>query len=137
MALDRYVPADGLRLPDGRYVPAQTSVGINPYVVNRNTGVFGADADTFRPERWLQGSEESDDAFRERLKLFNNTDLSFGNGSRICLGRHIALLETYKFVATLIGRYEIELAEPDKEWEVTCSWFLRQRGLICNLKERV
>ena len=136
MMLERYVPTDGLNLPDGRFVPSQTKVGINPYVVNRNKEVFGHDADVFKPERWLRAGDESEDAFRERLKLFNGTDLSFGNGSRICLGRHIALLEAYKLVATLVNRYNIELADPEKEWDVTCSWFLRQRGLICNLKGR-
>lgn len=136
MMLERYVPADGLNLPDGRFIPSQTKVGLNPYVVNRNKDVFGRDADVFKPERWLCASDESEDAFRERLKLFNGTDLSFGNGSRICLGRHIALLEAYKLVATLVNRYDIELADPEKDWDVTCSWFLRQRGLICTLKVR-
>jgi cytochrome P450 len=136
MALERYVPEEGLKLPDGSFVPPKTSVGINPYVVNRNKDVFGHDADTFRPERWLQAAGESDDAFQERIKLYHNTDLTFGAGSRICLGRHLAMLEAYKIVATLVGRYEIELANPEKEWEVTCSWFLRQKGLNCKLRKR-
>jgi cytochrome P450 len=62
--------------------------------------------------------------------------LTFGNGSRICVGRNLALLEIYKVVATLVRRFEIELAYPEKEWEVTCSWFPRQKGVITNLKLR-
>jgi cytochrome P450 len=136
MMLERYVPTDGLSLPDGRFIPSQTKVGINPYVANRNKDVFGHDADVFRPERWLRASNDSDDAFRERLKLFNGTDLSFGNGSRVCLGRHIALPEAYKLVATLVNRYDIELTDLEKDWDVTCNWFLRQRGLVRILKVR-
>ena len=68
------------------------------------------------------------------MKLYVNTELSFGGGSRICLGRHLALLEAYKIVATLMNRYDIELVNPAKEWEVTCSWFPRQKGLDCFLK---
>lgn len=135
--LERYVPDSGLTLPNGKFVPAGTKVGINPYVIHRNSSVWGEDVDKFRPERWLQQAGESDDAFTARLKLFNNSDLTFGGGSRICLGRHLGMLEAYKIIATLLARYEIELTYQHREWSVTNSWFLRQRGLICNLKRRI
>lgn len=32
-------------------------VGINPWVAHYNREVFGSDADTFRPERWLADKE--------------------------------------------------------------------------------
>ncbi|CAM1501189.1 Fc.00g103510.m01.CDS01 [Cosmosporella sp. VM-42] len=136
MLLERYVPETGLKLPDGSFVPAGTAVGINPYVVGRNKGIWGADADEYRPERWLQNEGESDIAYRERLRLFNAADLTFGGGSRVCIGRNLAQLNVYKIVATLVRRYEIELADPTQDWEVTGSWFPRQKGLICNLKKR-
>lgn len=157
MIMERYVPEEGLTLPDGRFVPAGVAVGINPYVSGRNRDTWGADADVFRPERWLRrgGSvhrpaegekngekevegeeEETEDAYRERMRYLNACDLSFGGGSRICLGRHFANAEVYKVVATLFGRYEIELTDPDREWCVTTSWFSRQRGLLCRLRPR-
>lgn len=136
MILERHAPAEGLSLPGGQHVPGGTRVGINPYVVNRNAGIFDPDPDSFRPERWLQAKDETAEAYQERLQLYISTDLSFGAGSRICLGRHLALLKVYKIVATLINRYDIELVDPNKEWEVTCSWFPRQKGLDCYLKIR-
>ncbi|KAI2616509.1 cytochrome P450 [Hypoxylon sp. NC1633] len=136
MLLERYVPAPGLNLPDGRYVPAGTAVGLNPYVVGRNTEVWGPDADVFRPERWFQNKGESDDAYRERLRLYNAADLTFGGGSYVCIGRYIAQMEVYKVVAMLITNFEIELSDPDCEWEVVASWFPRQKGLRCNIKRR-
>lgn len=36
----------------------QTTVGINPWVLGRDKSLYGEDADVFRPERWLQYSEE-------------------------------------------------------------------------------
>ncbi|KAI1772199.1 cytochrome P450 [Hypoxylon cercidicola] len=136
MLLERYVPDSGLTLPDGHYVPAGTAVGLNPYVVGRNKDVYGDDVDTFRPERWLKNEGESDDSYRERIRLYNAADLTFGGGSRVCLGRYIAQMEVYKVVATLISRFEIELVDPKQEWEVVGSWFPRQKGLQCNIIKR-
>lgn len=136
MIMERYVPAEGLRLPDGSFVPAGTIVGMNPFIMNKNVVVFGQDADTFRPERWLQGENETTDEYHARLALMNNTDLTFGAGSRICIGRHIAIMQVFKVVATLIRRYRIELVEPEKEWHVVNSWFVRQTGLNVRLSRR-
>ncbi|KAK8121312.1 hypothetical protein PG999_005432, partial [Apiospora kogelbergensis] len=137
MLLERYVPAGGLTLPDGRRVPAGVAVGINPYVAGRNAGVWGADADAFRPERWLRGEEESEEEYRRRLRRFNAADLTFGGGSHVCIGRNLALLETYKVVATIVRRYHVELEDPAREWKVTGSWFTRQKGgLDCRLRLR-
>ncbi|KAI6783989.1 uncharacterized protein J7T54_004535 [Emericellopsis cladophorae] len=115
MMLERYAPAEGLTLPDGRYIPPFTKVGMNPFIINRNPCIWGNDPDTFRPERWLQQDDESGSAFAERTKLFNAADFSFGAGSRMCLGRHLALLQTYKIVAALVGRYDIRLTNPERE----------------------
>ncbi|KAI0552332.1 cytochrome P450 [Xylaria curta] len=136
MLLERYVPEPGLSLPDGSFIPAGTAIGVNPYVIGRNKKVWGPDADKFRPERWLRGDEESDKAYHERMKLFNAADLTFGGGARVCIGRHIAYLEVYKVVATLISNFKIKLVDIDREWEVVGSWFPRQKGLICHLQSR-
>jgi cytochrome P450 len=136
MLLERYVPEGGLKLPDGSYVPAGAAVGLNAYVVGRNKDVYGQDADEFRPERWLQAKGETEAAYKARLQRMQASDLSFGAGSRICLGRHLALMEVYKIVATLVNRYEIELEDPDREWKVMGSWFTRQEGLITKISPR-
>jgi len=36
----------------------QTVVGVNAWVTNHNHDVYGADAEEFRPERWLEGPPE-------------------------------------------------------------------------------
>jgi cytochrome P450 len=136
MTMERYVPPEGLHLPDGSFVPAGTIVGINPFIVNRNKAVFGQDADTFRPERWLRGETEAMTDYQARLTLMHNTDLTFGAGSRICIGKHIAIMQVFKVVATLVRRYHMELVEPEKEWHVVNSWFVRQTGLKVRLSRR-
>lgn len=134
--MERYVPESGLSLPDGSFVPAGTAIGMNAYIVGKNKSIYGEDADEFRPERWLQAAGEDSEAFRLRLQKMNAADLTFGAGSRICLGRLLALCEVYKVVATLILRYEIELADPTKEWSVEGSWFSRQKGIITKMRLR-
>jgi cytochrome P450 len=61
--LERVVPSGGLTICD-THIPAGTVVGVNPIVIHRNTDIFGADADEFHPERWL-------DADEERIKLMD------------------------------------------------------------------
>lgn len=82
--LPRLAPAGGLHV-DGKFLPEGTEVGISPLAQNRDTEVWGADADKFNPERWL----ESD----ERSKLLSSNDFTFGgSGPRMCIGRNIALV---------------------------------------------
>ncbi|KAJ9616125.1 hypothetical protein H2204_014069 [Knufia peltigerae] len=57
LLLERYVPKGGVELA-GKYIPEGTIVGVNPWVAARNKDVYGSDADTFKPERWLEASPE-------------------------------------------------------------------------------
>ncbi|KAF4978072.1 hypothetical protein FZEAL_5498 [Fusarium zealandicum] len=138
MTMERYVPAEGFALPNGDYLPKGTIVGMSPYILARNKSVYGEDADLFRPERWLRDEEggESEESFQKRLLSMNQTDLSFGGGSRTCIGKYMGLFQTYKVLATLITLYEIELENPEKEWKVVNSWFPRQEGLEVKLRKR-
>lgn len=138
MTMERYVPKGGFTLPNGDYLPEGTVVGMNPYITGRNKSVYGEDAEEFRPERWLrdEAAGESEAAFQVRLIRMNKADLSFGAGSRVCIGKHIGLFQTYKILVTLISKYDIELAT-DKEWKVINSWFPRQEGLEVKMTKRV
>jgi hypothetical protein len=59
-------------------------VGMNAHVVHRDKRVFGEDADLFNPERWL----ESEARNKEMEKYL----LTFGAGSRTCVGKNISLM---------------------------------------------
>lgn len=56
--LERVVPLGGLEVC-GQHLPAGTVVGMNGWVVHRDRDVFGQDASSWRPERWLEGDEEN------------------------------------------------------------------------------
>jgi len=125
MSLPRVTPADGFEV-DGHYIPAGTVIGANPWVVHRDRSVYGEDVDAFRPERWLK--EDTGDMHR----FF----FAFGAGARMCLGRNISWLEMSKLIPTLFLRYNLELNEPDKEWETKCYWFVMQTGVNVRLGRR-
>lgn len=107
LLVERIVPKDGFILPDGRFVKGGTIVGMNPWVINRDTAIFGPEPDSFIPERWLPGEEESNEGFRARLAKMKSTDFTFGAGPRVCLGRNISVLESYKFIATLFWVFDV------------------------------
>ena len=143
LPLERVVvdPA-GLRLPDGTVLPLGTRVGMNPWVVCRDRGVFGRDAGDFRPERWLrderagEGKGEEEDDFETRVGRMRAANLAFGAGTRACTGRNLALMELRKIVGSLVRGFEIELVEPKKEWWTRGGWFLRQRGMDVWVRRR-
>jgi cytochrome P450 len=58
--------------------------------MHRNIDIFGADADIFRPERWLE-------AQGEQLQMMErNNELIFGYGRFQCLGKNVAFMELNK-----------------------------------------
>ena len=71
-------------------MPAGCEIGANPWVANRDKGVFGDDANVFWPERWLEDAERE----REMEKYF----FSWGYGTRGCLGKNDARMESYKAI---------------------------------------
>ncbi|KAH8169991.1 cytochrome p450 domain-containing protein [Sarocladium implicatum] len=135
-AQERKVPAGGLTLPDGTFVPEGTEIGFNAYVMHRNKQVWGPDAEDFNPDRWLPGPDETKDDFSARLLAMNNADLSFSAGSRKCIGMNVGKMEVYKTIATMIRLFDMELADPEKEWTVHNSIFPRQSGVELKIKRR-
>lgn len=105
--LERVTPPGGIHIA-GEFAPGGTVVSCNPWVVQRRQQVFGDDVEDFRPERWLVDETVADaEAEQQRSREMNAAMLHFGAGSRTCLGKHIALLEIYKLVPSLLKRFEV------------------------------
>lgn len=97
--LDRVVPAEGAVIAD-KFIPPGTVVGCQIDSVHLDEGVYGADAKSFRPERWLEGDEEQQRRMRRSF-------LAFSAGKRICTGMHIAWLEIKKVFPLVMMKYEV------------------------------
>ena len=85
--LERIVPEEGLKLPDGRVLPKGTTVGMNSYVVQTDEAVFGSKPEEFVPERWLRADGEEEQVFSARLSKMKDSELAFGTGKRVCMVR--------------------------------------------------
>lgn len=89
------------RLPDGTLVCKGDFVAYNPYAMARDTGLWGADAAEWKPERWMKMENDP--------SVYLNC--AFQAGPRICLGRDMAILEVKAVLAQVIWmglRWEVD-----------------------------
>jgi cytochrome P450 len=143
--LERVVPSGGVTLY-GHYFPEGTIVSCNPSVIGFNKEVYGQRyaVEEFWPERWLE-ADEQEEAMMERRSM------TFGAGKRMCLGKHISLLEIHKLVpllltrfkvtnshlkviGSLISNHQISLAYPERSWTVWNTFFLHQKDFLVQLE---
>ncbi|KAF9888983.1 hypothetical protein FE257_008153 [Aspergillus nanangensis] len=104
--LERVTPDEGIEIC-GNFIPGRTIVSCNPWVLQRRAEIFSDDVECYRPERWLIDESSSFETERARLNEMKATMLHFGAGTRTCLGKHIALLEMYKIVPSLLRKFDV------------------------------
>jgi cytochrome P450 len=108
---------DGVTV-QGVFIPPGTEVGAAIYSMLHRKDIFGSDADTFRPERWLESEAETVKSY-ERVH-----DFVFGYGRSSCLGKGIALMELSKAIFEVSMRCNVfplrecaSLAGLSRRWE--------------------
>ncbi|KAK3303879.1 putative benzoate 4-monooxygenase cytochrome P450 [Chaetomium strumarium] len=124
ITLPRRVPEGGETV-DGRFVPAGYTVGVNHLACYRSALNF-EDPDVFRPERWLDGSGTTTEAFKP-----------FSYGPRACLGKSLAWVELRLILARMLWRFDMQLVET----EANLRWldgqklwgFWQKPPLLCRL----
>lgn len=94
----------------GHHVRQGTVVAVPTFSVHRHKDLY-KDPDEFMPERWL------DTADAEQIKNLKTYTIPFSQGSRACIGRHIAIVELQILVSSLVRRYDMELSYPGKQLE--------------------
>ncbi|KAI4248207.1 MAG: hypothetical protein LQ352_005989 [Teloschistes flavicans] len=88
---DRIVPAAGDSF-HGQRIPGGTRIGMANWAMQRSKEVYGADANFFRPERWLECDEE------QKHRMDRTHELVFNIGRYTCMGRNIGLMELNKCI---------------------------------------
>lgn len=96
---ERVTPPEGMEIA-GHRVPGGIVVGTNPWAVQHSKSMYGDDVDEFRPERWLECSEEK---YRE----MNANLMLFGQGKYSCIGQNISQLEMFKMVPAVVRAFDV------------------------------
>ena len=128
----RTVSPGGLTIA-GMGIPAGTDIVCDPWIVQRDPGIYGDDADMFRPERWLESEEKS--------KLYQKYAVTFGYGTRSCLGKDLAAMELHKAPLAFFRAFEIDIENEDEPGQLflkaTITWYedfwmrIRHRAVAC------
>lgn len=109
--MSKVVPPEGDTFR-GMELPPGTVIGYSAFGLSRNKEVWGEDANFFRPERWMEGTEE------EMKVKEAAVDLVFGHGRWLCLGKNVAYIELNKIIFE-VGWPEILGAQSEKG---VCDW---------------
>ncbi|RYP26778.1 hypothetical protein DL767_007910 [Monosporascus sp. MG133] len=104
------VPPEG-DVIHGKFIPGGTAIGMNTGALVRSTVLFGADADVFRPERFLEVDEAA------RAEMERNVELVFGYGRWMCAGKPVAFMELNKVFFELMRAFDFQLVNPMKPWD--------------------
>lgn len=101
----RLVSESGMML-DGKYVAEGVEVTCNPYTANRDKNIYGEDADEFKPERWL---------VTKQAETYKKYSFTFGYGSRVCIGKDLAMMELFKGPLEFLRRFRFDRVADKKE----------------------
>ncbi|XP_049865758.1 cytochrome P450 4C1-like [Pectinophora gossypiella] len=86
---------EDVKLPSGIVLPAGSGVLVNIWALHRNPEYWGADAEQFRPERFL-------------TPLTHPAQfMPFSYGPRNCLGNHFAMLAMKTLLSTLLRTFRV------------------------------
>jgi len=122
------VPAGGDTIA-GVFLPEGTAVGHNLFGIMMSTAVFGHDAETFRPERFLECDAE------RRAEMERTVELVFGSGRWLCAGKLVAWTQLIKTVFELLRTFEIQLVDPGRPWKEESAVFWHQEGMMARITE--
>lgn len=91
------------------YIPSGTPVMFFPLLIQRNAALWGADADRFDPNRWIDPARISH--FVANPTMFT----PFSAGPRICVGQNYAYNEASYFLVKLLQQFESFSLAPDAQ----------------------
>uniref|UniRef100_K3WMR2 Cytochrome P450 n=1 Tax=Globisporangium ultimum (strain ATCC 200006 / CBS 805.95 / DAOM BR144) TaxID=431595 RepID=K3WMR2_GLOUD len=95
-------------LSDGTFIKANTTVGLAFYGMARLERVWGPNAESFNPDRWI------DPDTGKLISVSSYKFTSFSAGPRMCLGMNLAMLEMKLVVSGLLSKFDVELVPGQK-----------------------
>lgn len=97
---------------DGLPIQKGTEIMISPWLVNRYTEIWGADATEFRPERWI-----ADDGRPNNTGgvASNYAHMTFLHGPRACIGQGFAKAELRCLLAAFVRKFQWALDMEERD----------------------
>ncbi|PYH67476.1 cytochrome P450 [Aspergillus vadensis CBS 113365] len=96
----------------GRHIPRGTNIAICPKAINCARHIWGDDAEMFNLERWIDRSDpENPKQVPTGGAPSTISMLSFGYGTRSCVGRHLAMAQIKRQIALIVERFHVETAD--------------------------
>lgn len=102
----------------GNPIKRGTLVVVSPYVLHHHR-LLWRDPDLFDPARFLPNASE---------KIERYSYLPFGVGPRMCVGAALSLQEATLALASIMRRFQLDLASGQNVWPVQSNFTLRPRG---------
>jgi cytochrome P450 len=90
---------------EGMFIPKDTICLANAWNMNRDPEIFGENTEDFEPARYLDASGDIAPGVTDLKK---DGHFSYGFGSRICVGRHMADNSLFINIAILLWAMRIE-----------------------------
>ena len=91
-------------------IPAGTTLTLSLTALNRSLEIYGDDADSFRPDRWLEPPSPALEATRAYAAVPGLS--TFTGGTRGCIGARFAMVEIKAVLAVLVDA--LTFAERDE-----------------------
>jgi len=89
-------------LPSGQLIPRGTNIVILPYFMHYRKDIWGQDAESFRPERWLEKDWS-------KVENFNTIYMPFMAGPHSCIGNKLALVEVKLIIINLLKEFSFTI----------------------------
>jgi len=105
---------------EGYTIKKGTSVVSHIMMIHRNEKVFGQDADSYRPERWIDPTDEQKSSF-----------LVFSAGKQNCVGQSLANAELHCIIPRILSEFELEVVD-----EGRITWFLTLKPIGVKLRAK-
>ncbi|TLD34238.1 hypothetical protein PspLS_01569 [Pyricularia sp. CBS 133598] len=93
------------------FLPGGTDVGYSGYAMHHDKAIYGDDATSFRPERWLEKGANL-------ARMTKTNDLIFGHGKWQCLGKSVAMFELGKVIFEMVRNFDWTVENAEKAWDV-------------------
>lgn len=74
------------------YLPGGTNIGYSAVSMHHSKSLYGDDAGSFRPERWLENDPD------KLAAMIRTNEMIFGHGKFQCLGKPVAQIEISKLI---------------------------------------